>query len=190
MFLHLKMAKLSEWSNIPGIADICLQDVFIRYKNEWSSETLFWIWNTKGFAANEGLLILIPFALCVPTAGSRNPSSTGKFYVHKPKILVPRRPTGQPLREPSNLIFVQGRKEADSSKKKKRIENWKLQNEIRLKESTENRMEKPTKENEKQREEIVLSIPNLSDQENVFPSILYCKVHQCCRVVQLKKTVE
>ena len=171
------------FTNISGIADICLQEVFIRYKEQWSSEALFWIWNTKGFAANEGLHILIPFALSVPTAGSRNSSSIGKFYVHKPDILVPRRPA----RQPSKIIFVQEYvKGPDSLKTKNRKGNLELEKELGLRESNGKKM-LPKKEIETRREEIILSIPNLCDQENVFPSILYCKVHQSCRVAHLKK---
>ena len=161
--------------------------MFIRYKDQWSSETLFWIWNTKGFVGNEGLHILIPFALSVPTDGdSANSPSSGDFYVHKPSDLVPRRPSGQQaLWKPFNLISVQQYvKQPDSLNKNNMKESLEQEKEILLKESNTSKKRRPKKET--QREEMVLSIPNLSAQENAFPSILYCKVHQSCRVVHLK----
>ena len=104
--LKQTMAWVVLWC-LSGIADICLQALFIRYQDQWSRETLFWVWNVKGFVANEGFHILIPFALTVPPdgGGSENSSSTG-FYVHKPSILVPRRPAGQAFWKPPKLIFV------------------------------------------------------------------------------------
>ena len=155
---------------------ICLQEIFIRYREQWSSQTLFWIWNVKGFAVNEGLHILIPFALKVPTDGCSENSSRIGFYVQKPSVLVPRRP----IRQDSKLVFVQeyaGEPSQLSKKKKKDIcpkrsnrDNVLPKQEIPLIET--------------QQEEIILSIPNLHN-ENKFPSILYCKVHQSYRWVNL-----
>ena len=103
--LKQTMAWVVLWC-LSGIADICLQALFVIYQEQWSSETLFWIWNTKGFVNFEGLHILIPFTLSVPPdGGSENSSSTG-FYVHKPSILVPRRPAGEAFWKPAKLIFV------------------------------------------------------------------------------------
>ena len=162
-----------------GIADICLQEVFIRYREQWSSETLFWIWNIKGFAVNEGLHILIPFALAVPTDGRSENSSSIGFYVHKPSVLVPRRPIRQDFWEPSKLIFVQEYVGSAPLKKRKKKEEICLKEANR--ESVLPKQEIPLIETQK--EEIIMSIPNLHN-ENTFPSILYCKVHQSYRMVK------
>ena len=168
---------------ISGIIDICLQAVFITFKEEWSSETLFWIWNIKGFAGNEGLLIFIPLALSVPTE-CENSSRIG-FYIHKPLILVPRRPIWQEaLSKPPKQIFVQ-QYDGEPALLKKKQGHYDLQKEIHLQESKRDNT-LPKKElplTETQTKEIILSIPNLC-QENAFPSILYCKVHQSYRMVR------
>ena len=153
-----------------GIADICLQEIFIRYREQWSSETLFWIWNVKGFAVNEGLHILIPFALSVPTdARSKNSSSIG-FYVHKPSVLVPRRP----MRHNSKLVFVQEYAGEPSQLSKVKI--------CPKRSNRDNVLPKQIPLIETQQEEIIMSIPNLQNV-NTFPSILYCKAHQSYRIV-------
>ena len=130
--LKQTMAWVLLWciSGILEDLDICLQAVFIQFKEEWSSETLFWIWNIKGFSGNGGPLIFIPLALSVPT-DSKNSSRIG-FYVHKPPILVPRS-IGQAL---SKQIFVQqyAGEPAQLNKKKKKG-NCDLQKEILLQES-------------------------------------------------------
>ena len=115
---------------ISCIVDIFIHELCIRFKEEWTSETLFWIWNINGFAGNGGPLIFIPLALSVPT-DSKNSSRIG-FYVHKPPILVPRS-IGQAL---SKQIFVQqyAGEPAQLNKNKKKG-NCDLQKEILLQES-------------------------------------------------------
>ena len=172
--LKQTMAWVLLWC-FSGIADICLQHLFISYKEEWTSETIFWIWNIKGAATNEVLHILIPFALSVPT--DEGSSSVG-FYIKKSSILVPRRPDEQEqaLWKPSKRIFVQ--QYVNGQQKMKTEENANL-----LKEPYEELPRKEIRLVDKEDEEIVLSIPNLR-QKRDFPCILYCKVHQASRVVK------
>ena len=173
--LKQTMAWVVLWC-LSGIADICLQALFIRYQEQWSSETLFWIWNVKGFVANEGFHIFIPFALSVPTDQGSKSSSSTSFYVRKPSVLVPRRP----FLEPPKLICVQEYAgEPSGLNKTKKKYNFELQKEVCMKELP--KKEIPLIEAEK--EEIVMSVPNLR-QEHEFPSILYCKVHQSYRIVR------
>ena len=167
-----------------GIVDICLQALFVHYKEQWSSETLFWMWNTKGFLTIEGLHILIPFALTVPTEGGSQNSSSIEFYVRKPSVLVPRRPMGEAFWKPSKLISVKeyagGPSRLNSSdKKNKKKDKFELQKEV----CTNELPKKETPLIEAEKEEIILSVPNLRE-EHEFPSILYCKVHQSCRIVR------
>ena len=185
--LNQTMAWVVLWC-LSGILDICLQVLFIYYKEQWSSETLFWIWNTKGFVANEGLLILIPFALSVPSEGSSETSSSTGFYVHKPSVLEPRRPLIKQAASwnPPKLIYVQEYAgEPSPLNKKEKKDNWELNKGICPKESNRDNP-LPKKEiplMEPQREEIVMSVPNLR-HKNEFPSILYCKVHNAYRIVK------
>ena len=102
---------------LSGIVDIGLQAVFIFYKEEWTSETIFWIWNIKGAASNELFHILIPFALSVPTDEGSEDSSD--FYVQKPSVLVPRRPCEKALLKPGKRILVQEYVRTSAPPKKK-----------------------------------------------------------------------
>ena len=172
---------------------ICLQVLFISHKEEWGSETIFWIWNIKGFVANEGLHIFIPFILSVPN-DSENRSSID-FYVHKPSVLVPRTPSNAALQETttttrsklgcsiirrsplkSNRIYV------EEAVTVEREENFELHTEMPcLCVDTElPRKEIPT--NNPPNENIILSIPNLP-QRNTFSSIFYCRVHKSYKMV-------
>ena len=158
---------------LSGILDISLQAVFIFYKEEWSSGTIFWIWNIKGAASNELFHILIPFALSVPTdEGSENSSD---FYVQKPSVLLPRRPCEEALWKPCKRILVQEYVGTPAPPKKKKEES----SEICAKET---QMDKVLPLIETQTEEMILSIPNLS-QKSAFPCTLYCKAHQSQRIV-------
>ena len=160
---------------LSGIVDICLQTVFIFYKEEWTSETIFWIWNIKGAALNEVFHILIPFALSVPTDEGLENSSD--FFVQKPSILVPRRPCKGALWKPCKRILVQQAVVTPAPpSKKKRERNPKETNKDKV------LTRKEISLIETQKEEMILSIPNLS-QERSFPCILYCKVHQSQRIV-------
>ena len=172
---------------------ICLQVLFISHKEEWGSETIFWIWNIKGFVANEGLHIFIPFILSVPN-DSENSSSID-FYVHKPSVLVPRTPSNQALQETTTT--TRSKLGCSSSRrsplKSKRIyvketvtveqeENFELHTEMPcLCVDTElPRKEIPT--NNPPSENIILSIPNLP-QGTTFSSIFYCRVHKSYKMV-------
>ena len=75
------MAWVLLWC-LSGVADISLETIFIRYKEEWSRDTLFWIWNIKGFLANEGFHMLIPLALSIPSEqGSENLKNNADFSI-------------------------------------------------------------------------------------------------------------
>ena len=181
------------------MSDICLQVLFISHKEEWGSETIFWIWNIKGFVANEGLHIFIPFILSVPN-DSENRSSID-FYVHKPSVLVPRNRCNQALEHPAispqeTTTIIRSKLGCSSSRsplKSKRIyveeavtvekeENFELHTEMPcLCVDTElPRKEIPT--NNPPSENIILSIPNLP-QGNTFSSIFYCRVHKSYKMV-------
>ena len=168
---------------LSDIADVFLQTLFSWYQEQWSRETLFWIWNLRGFVTIEGLNILIPFALSVPSEGGSQNSSSIEFYVRKPSVLVPRRPmVQQAFWKPPKLIYVQEYAGGPSSlNKNKQKDNCELSKEV----CTKKRNEPPKKEIpviEMEKGEVVMSIPNLR-QEHKFPSILYCKVHQSYEVV-------
>ena len=175
--IYQTMAWVLLWC-LSGILDVCLEALFVCYKEEWSHESLFWIWNLKGFAANEGVHIIIPFALSVPVEERSEVSSRAEFYVRKSTFLEPRRPSSQTLSRQPISIFVKPcfRKTISQLKKegdRKDIENV-------------HRCGKVTPLIEIMREEITLSIPNLP-QETIFPSIVYCKSHQSYRVVKSGK---
>ena len=185
------MAWVLLWC-LSGILDVCLEALFVCYKEEWSHESLFWIWNLKGFAANEGVHIIIPFALSVPVEERSEVSSRAEFYVRKSTFLEPRRPSSQTLSRQPISIFVKpcfGKTISQLKKEGDRID---------MPEDTCFRSPRPSPiENihrcgkispmiETRREEITLSIPNLP-QENIFPSIVYCKSHQSYRVVKSGK---
>ena len=79
--LKQTMAWVLLWC-LSGVADIGLETIFIRYKEEWSRDTLFWIWNIKGFLANEGFHMLIPLALSIPSEqGSENLKNNADFSI-------------------------------------------------------------------------------------------------------------
>ena len=163
---------------LSDIADVFLQTLFSWYQEQWSRETLFWIWNTRGFVTIEGLNILIPFALSVPSEGDSQNSSSTDFYVRKPALLEPRRPMEHQasLKSPK-LIQVQEYAGEPSSLNQK--DNCELPS---LHENTNKLPPKEIPLIGMEKEEIVMSIPNLR-QEQRFPSILYCKVHQLYEVV-------
>ena len=189
--LKQTMAWVLLWC-VSGIVDICLQALFIFYKEEWSSETIFWIWNIKGAAWNEVFHILIPFALSVPTdvisdEDSENSSGVDVYPFPVPRgplvprrPLMPRRPCENAFWKSPERIFVQA---APTKKKKKEGYSDPLK-EICPKESYKDKVlarnELPLID--PQNKEIILSIPNLHEK-NAFPCILYCKVHQSYRIV-------
>ena len=76
---------------VSGMVDIVLQAVFIFYQEDWTSETIFWIWNLKGAAFNEIFHVLIPFALSVPADDNSKNSPSNDFFVRKRSVLEPRR---------------------------------------------------------------------------------------------------
>ena len=145
--------------------------VFIFYKEELSSKTIFWIWNLKGAASNEVVHILIPFALSVPTDGGSENSAD--FYVRKPSVLVPMRPCKEVLWKPCKRILVQPAPLKEGENSERCPKELDKDNELTKKE---------TPLIEAENEEISLSIPNLR-QKSEFPCILYCKVHHSCRIV-------
>ena len=180
------------------MSDICLQVLFISHKEEWGSETIFWIWNIKGFVANEGLHIFIPFILSVPN-DSENRSSID-FYVHKPSVLVPRTPSNQALQEtttttrsklgcsnssrrsPLKSIRICVQEHVKETVSVEKEENFELHTEMPCLcvDTVLPRKEIPT--NNPQNENIILSIPNLP-QGNTFSSIFYCRVHKSYKMV-------
>ena len=178
---------------LSGIADICLQVVFIGHKEEWSKETIFWIWNFKGFVGNEGLLILTPFILSVPNDSEK--SSNIGFYVHKPSVLVPRKPSEQGTTNKtttrSQRIHVEEysgdpvpmEKEDSAKEPEKERLSASLECNVNGNNLSGDNMITRNKilTNNPKNEEIILSIPNVS-KENPFPSILYCSVHQSYRM--------
>ena len=166
---------------LSGVADICLETVFIRYKEEWSRDTLFWIWNIKGFLANEFLHLLIPLTLSIPSdQGSENLTNV-EFYVHKPSVLIPRRPNDQNICEPRKPSVVQQFMYIKGIVPSKKEEKVKVDIGMQAEAKRENF---PAKNDlvwfESNNAEIILSIPNLRPQKEIL-SILYCKVHQSKR---------
>ena len=57
----------------------------------FSRQTVFWIWNVKGFFLNEGLHFALPALLEVPDSLERKKMGKNTFYVRKPGSLEPRR---------------------------------------------------------------------------------------------------
>ena len=73
----------------------CLAGTFCCFSLDYgdgyfSVKTQFWIWNFSSFISYEGLNLVIPFFLCVPSQGKKVTPST-EFYVRNP-ILEPRIP--------------------------------------------------------------------------------------------------
>ena len=175
MFLSQTMAWVLLWC-VSGIVDIVLQAVFIFYQKEWSSETIFWIWNLKGAAFNEVFHILIPFALSVPADDNSENSPSNDFFVRKISVLEPRRPFESTPRTFPLKIFV-----GQSAPKKKSDKHRATFLNVAYKANTlHKKAELPSIE--AQKEDIVLSIPNLP-QKDTFPCIVYCKVHQDYQIV-------
>ena len=181
MFLSQTMAWVLLWC-VSGIVDIVLQAVFIFYQKEWSSETIFWIWNLKGAAFNEIFHILIPFALSVPPDDSSEISSRGHFYMKKTSVLVPRRPFENTLPKPPRKIFVHGTFEkTPCTPSKKSDPTWVTFRNVTYKDNLHHKkVELPLID--AQNEEMVLSIPNLHQKSN-FPCIVYCKFHKYRQIV-------
>ena len=171
--LKQTMAWVLLWC-LSGVADIGLETIFIRYKEEWSRDTLFWIWNIKGFLANEGFHMLIPLALSIPSEHASDNLDNVDFYVRKPLVLIPRRPNNQTTCELTKPSYVQHfmyiKRKAPEKKQEK------LEPKTGVKVTKEHaKVEIPWPESNSSG--IVLSIPNLLLQKEVL-SILYCKVHQ------------
>ena len=173
MFLSQTMAWVLLWC-VSGIVDIVLQAVFIFYQKEWSSETIFWIWNLKGAAFNEVFHILIPFALSVPADDNSENSPSNDFFVRKKSVLEPRRSFESTPRTLPLKIFVgqSAPKKIDKKSDPHRATFLKVAYKANI---LHKRVELPSIE--AQKEDIVLSIPNLHQKDTV-PCIVYCKVHQ------------
>ena len=178
MFLSQTMAWVLLWC-VSGIVDIVLQAVFIFYQKEWSSETIFWIWNLKGAAFNEVFHILIPFALSVPADDNSENSPRNDFFVRKRSILEPRRPFQSTPRTLPLKMFVgqSAPKKIDKKSDPHRATFLKVAYKANI---LHKRVELPSIE--AQKEDIVLSIPNLHQKDTV-PCIVYCKAHQDCKIV-------
>ena len=175
--LEQTMAWVLLWC-LSGVADICLETIFIHYKEEWSRDTLFWIWNIKGFLANEFLHLLIPLALSIPDQGSENLTNV-KFYVHETPVLIPRRPNDQNVCEPAKRSVVQQFMYIKGMVPSKKEEKLPLKVDIGT-QADSKRENDPAKNEvpwfESNNAGIVLSIPNLRPQKEIL-SILYCKLH-------------
>ena len=170
MFLSQTMAWVLLWC-VSGIVDIVLQAVFIFYQKEWSSETIFWIWNLKGAAFNEVFHILIPFALSVPADDNSENSPSNDFFVRKRSVLEPRRPfESTPPTLPLKIFVGQSAPKKESDPPRATFLNVAYKANIIHK-----KVELPPID--AQKEDIILSIPNLH-QKDTAPCIVYCKVHQ------------
>ena len=169
------MAWVLLWC-VSGIVDIVLQAVFIFYQKEWSSETIFWIWNLKGAAFNEVFHILVPFALSVPADDNSENSPSNDFFVRKRSVLEPRRPFESTPRTLPLKIFV-----GQSALKKISDPHLATFLNVAYKANIlHKKVELPSFD--AQNEDIVLSIPNLHQKDTV-PFIVYCKVHQDYKIV-------
>ena len=65
-----------------AIIDLILQTGLTYSEKYYSRNKLFWIWNTKGFALNELLLLVIPFALNIPLQQKTNVNKSGFFVTY------------------------------------------------------------------------------------------------------------
>ena len=178
MYLSQTMAWVLLWC-VSGIVDIVLQAVFIFYQKEWSSETIFWIWNLKGAAFNEVFHILIPFALSVPADDNSENSPSKDFFVKKRSVLEPRRPIQSTSRTLPLKIFV-GQSAPKKMDKISDPHRATFLNVAYKANTLHKKVELPSIDSQK--EDLVLSIPNLH-QKNKFPCIVYCKVHQHYEIV-------
>ena len=86
-----------------AILDVFLYEGMILYKSHLSPTSIFWIWNSKGLVA-EALNLVLPFFLEIPK-DCNGPAKKGDFYVKKPLVLEPRRPSGH-LREENRIVLV------------------------------------------------------------------------------------
>ena len=179
----LNLKQTMAWSVfwcLSGVADICLETIFIRYKQEWGEKTVFWIWNMKGVLTNEGFHMLIPLALSIPIDQDSENLAAVHFYVRKPTVLVPRRPndqdSGKAIKSPvvQQFMYIKG-----TAPVVKKDEKLALKHEIKPKEAKRENVAS-TKDFpwlDSNNKGIILSIPNLRPQKEIL-SILYCKVHQ------------
>ena len=76
---------------LSSFIDAVIQTAFPNLEQIMESRDLFWIWNIKGIAFNEGLFLILPLVLDVPYE-SEPLTEKASFYVSPPKILVPRSP--------------------------------------------------------------------------------------------------
>ena len=174
----------------------------MTYKHTLPATTIFYIWNLKGLITNEGLHMLIPWALNI--SDEQTTSKQVEFYVRKPTVLTPRR---QYLAKDSNSqkrkIAVRECKteqNADTSQnhdmKLLQVKSF-ISSRLSLIEgniSTSDKLDvfhtipggqnnsRSSKRNICTTNELKLSIPNLMEQGH-FETIVYCKCHKMSKVV-------
>ena len=187
---------------VSGLADFVLETIAMAYKHTLPATTIFYIWNLKGLITNEGLHMLIPWAL--NKSDGQTTSKQVEFYVRKPTALTPRR---QYFAKDSNS---QKRKIAVRECKTKENADTSQNHDVILLKgkfcilrglslnkgnlSTPDKLDvldiihggqnnsRASKRNIYTTKELKLSIPNLMEQGH-FKTILYCKCHKMSRVV-------
>ena len=89
-----------------------------HYKNEMSSQTIFWAWNIPLFVFIDIINgIVLPLTVAVPAKEKQKPDRRVEFYTRKPRVLEPRRPSDM---ECSRKSRKQIRKRKQNPIKKKR----------------------------------------------------------------------
>ena len=187
---------------VSGLADFVLETIAMAYKHTLPATTIFYIWNLKGLITNEGLHMLIPWAL--NKSDGQTTSKQVEFYVRKPTVLTPRR---QYLAKDSNS---QKRKIAVRECKTEQNADTSQNHDMKLFQGkssissglslVEGNLSNPYKwvvfdtihggqdnseisrRNICTANELKLSIPNLMEQGH-FETIVYCKCHKMSKVV-------
>ena len=74
--------------DIVGFIDLAFEVVFLKFKEEWGRETLFWICNIRGVVANEGFHLFVPVILSVPSNVEKPQALTFMSEVYGRPLIV------------------------------------------------------------------------------------------------------
>lgn len=78
-----------------GITDVIMLAFIIQQRKDLSPKTAFWMWNIKGTFTDVVNLIVPSLILEITDQEPDRPDTVTDFYVRKPTVLEPRRPSQQ-----------------------------------------------------------------------------------------------
>ena len=185
--------------NIFVLLEYAFHNLLAVQGDQLSRETVFWIWNVKGFLFNEGLHFALPALLEVPNISlEMKIREKDTFYARKPGSLEPRRAevktakakTVEKAPEKPNSLLLSARGLLQSKVQSKLIKVAEYKGEalpnvsrhnIELKnERGELRDERGELKDERgEPEKLELSIPRSNEEQlrNRQPCTVYCRNH-------------